>query len=207
MAEHDADRTGSDEEREPRPTEPAAVPEGTKPAGAEGAEQERAVDEDAAWAAIVAGYGEEPPDPPGAKPFKSIEDLALLEDDQRNVTGSGDGPAGDPADKGSGKTPPKPPEKKPLGGRERQLAAPRGDGPAVLERPGQMPERLPRRYVVEVAARHGVLHAHRGEPLQQRRPGRGVRRAGGSDGSSAPRAGPRRSGRRRWRSPGGAGRG
>ncbi len=36
-------------------------------------------DEDAAWAAIVAGYGEEPPDPPGAKPFKSVEDLALLE--------------------------------------------------------------------------------------------------------------------------------
>ncbi|CAM5645933.1 hypothetical protein STENM327S_05988 [Streptomyces tendae] len=35
-------------------------------------------DEDAAWAAIVAGYGEEPPDPPGSKPFKSVEDLALL---------------------------------------------------------------------------------------------------------------------------------
>ncbi|MFI6552158.1 hypothetical protein ACWGBY_26080 [Streptomyces griseus] len=108
MAEHDAERTGSDEEREPRATEPAAVPEGTKPAGDGGAEQERAIDEDAAWAAIVAGYGEEPPDPPGAKPFKSIEDLALLEDDQRNVTGPDDGSAGDPADKGSGKTPPKP---------------------------------------------------------------------------------------------------
>ncbi|MFJ9036278.1 hypothetical protein ACIRF8_06780 [Streptomyces sp. NPDC102406] len=37
------------------------------------------VDEDAVWAQIVAGYGEEPPDPPGAKPFKSVEDLALLE--------------------------------------------------------------------------------------------------------------------------------
>nr|WP_306321382.1 MULTISPECIES: hypothetical protein [unclassified Streptomyces] len=36
-------------------------------------------DEDAAWAAIVAGYGDEPPDPPGTKPFKSVEDLALLE--------------------------------------------------------------------------------------------------------------------------------
>jgi len=36
-------------------------------------------DEDAAWQAIVAGYGEEPPDPPGVKPFKSVEDLALLE--------------------------------------------------------------------------------------------------------------------------------
>lgn len=37
------------------------------------------IDEEAAWAAIVAGYGEEPPDPPGAKPFKSVEDLARLE--------------------------------------------------------------------------------------------------------------------------------
>lgn len=37
------------------------------------------IDEEAAWAAIVAGYGEEPADPPGAKPFKSVEDLALLE--------------------------------------------------------------------------------------------------------------------------------
>ncbi|WP_415950953.1 hypothetical protein [Streptomyces sp. KLOTTS4A1] len=36
------------------------------------------VDEDAAWAAIVAGYGEQPADPPGAKPFKSVEDLAGL---------------------------------------------------------------------------------------------------------------------------------
>ncbi|MFD4027004.1 hypothetical protein ACFWRV_26370 [Streptomyces sp. NPDC058576] len=133
MAEHDAERTGSDEEREPRPTEPAAVPEGTKPAGDEGAEQERAIDEDAAWAAIVSGYGEEPPDPPGAKPFKAIEDLALLEDDQRNVVGPQDGSAGDPADKGSGKTPPKPPEKKPLG--SSVVFAPGVAGPRDYELP------------------------------------------------------------------------
>ncbi|MDG9716207.1 hypothetical protein [Streptomyces sp. DH24] len=56
MAEHDSDR----EDREPD-------------------EKGAPLDEDAAWAAIVAGYGDEPPDPPGAKPFKSIEDLALLE--------------------------------------------------------------------------------------------------------------------------------
>jgi hypothetical protein len=37
------------------------------------------IDEEAAWAAIVAGYGDEPADPPGAKPFKSVEDLAVLE--------------------------------------------------------------------------------------------------------------------------------
>ncbi|MEV0095726.1 hypothetical protein [Streptomyces sp. NPDC050738] len=39
------------------------------------------IDEEAVWAAIVAGYGEEPKDPTGTKPFKSVEDLALLEDD------------------------------------------------------------------------------------------------------------------------------
>ncbi|MEU9606726.1 hypothetical protein [Streptomyces sp. NPDC048057] len=43
------------------------------------ADREQPIDEEAAWAAIVAGYGEEPPDPPGAKPFKSVEDLARLE--------------------------------------------------------------------------------------------------------------------------------
>ncbi|MBT2366512.1 hypothetical protein J7E88_14645 [Streptomyces sp. ISL-10] len=37
------------------------------------------IDEEAAWAAIVAGYGDEPVDPPGAKPFKSVDDLARLE--------------------------------------------------------------------------------------------------------------------------------
>ncbi|WP_149179367.1 hypothetical protein [Streptomyces sp. TRM49041] len=42
--------------------------------------EERRLDEDAAWAAIIAGYGDEPPDPPGAKPFRSVEDLALLEE-------------------------------------------------------------------------------------------------------------------------------
>ncbi|QWB26146.1 MULTISPECIES: hypothetical protein [Streptomyces] len=57
MAEHDSDR----EDREGREPDEQGVP----------------FDEEAAWAAIVAAYGEEPPDPPGAKPFKSIEDLAL----------------------------------------------------------------------------------------------------------------------------------
>ncbi|MFE0445023.1 hypothetical protein [Streptomyces fungicidicus] len=58
MAEHDSDR----EDREDREPEEKGVP----------------FDEAAAWEAIVAGYGDEPPDPPGAKPFKSVEDLALL---------------------------------------------------------------------------------------------------------------------------------
>ncbi|MFF1504918.1 hypothetical protein ACFVZR_34950 [Streptomyces sp. NPDC058316] len=123
MAEHDAERAGGGEEREPLPAEGAALPaEGTTvpdegtgaqdaaaqpvPPDADGSRPaDPSADEDAAWQAIVAGYGEEPPDPPGAKPFRSIEDLALLEDDQSGVL--------DP-DKGIGKKTPRPPEK-PLG--------------------------------------------------------------------------------------------
>ncbi|WP_406493539.1 hypothetical protein OG936_08165 [Streptomyces sp. NBC_00846] len=128
MAEHDAERAGSEEGREPLPAEGTAVPEdgtgtgagtGTGPQdaaaartappggdeGDEGDGSDRSVDEKAAWEAIVAGYGEEPADPPGARPFRSIEDLALPEDDQSGVL--------DP-DKGVGKKSPKPPEK-PLG--------------------------------------------------------------------------------------------
>ncbi|WP_406149817.1 hypothetical protein [Streptomyces sp. NBC_01012] len=110
MAEHDAERAGSDEEREPRPTEGTAVPEGT--------EEARPIDEAAAWEAIVAGYGEEPPDPPGAKPFKSVEDLALLDDGQVNVLDPApESTAGDDTDKGvDGKAPDGPGEKRPLGG-------------------------------------------------------------------------------------------
>jgi hypothetical protein len=54
VAEHDSDR----EDREPD-------------------EKGAPFDEEAAWAAIVAAYGEEPPDPPGTKPYKPVEDLAL----------------------------------------------------------------------------------------------------------------------------------
>ncbi|MEU9368821.1 hypothetical protein AB0D78_00635 [Streptomyces avermitilis] len=87
MAEHDSDR-------EP---EEKGVP----------------IDEEAAWAAIVAGYGDEPPDPPGAKPFKSIEDLALLAPETNDGdAGSGSGAAsgsdpdsGSESDSGSGSDP------------------------------------------------------------------------------------------------------
>ncbi|MFD9908672.1 hypothetical protein [Streptomyces sp. NPDC059063] len=63
-----AEQQDRDESREPD--------ERTAPPGGEPAVP---LDEEAAWRAIVAGYGEEPADPPGAKPFKSVEDLALLE--------------------------------------------------------------------------------------------------------------------------------
>ncbi|MEY9990719.1 hypothetical protein ABIE67_002751 [Streptomyces sp. V4I8] len=72
MAEHDSDRERR-EDRDDREPEEQHVP----------------FDEDAAWAAIVAGYGDEPPDPPGSKPFKSIEDLALLESDTNDGTSGG----------------------------------------------------------------------------------------------------------------------
>jgi hypothetical protein len=132
VAEHDAERAGSEEEREPLPAEGAAVPDdGAGPQdgpaqqaapGADGSRPEPPVDEDAAWRAIIAGYGEEPPDPPGAKPFRSIEDLALLEDDQ---------PVLDP-DKGIGTKSAKPPEK-PLG--SSVVFAPGVTGPRDYEPP------------------------------------------------------------------------
>jgi hypothetical protein len=72
VAEHDSDREDR-EEREDREPDEQNVP----------------FDEEAAWAAIVAGYGEEPSDPPGAKPFKSVEDLALLESDTNDTNDGG----------------------------------------------------------------------------------------------------------------------
>ncbi|WP_395573650.1 hypothetical protein [Streptomyces sp. BK79] len=80
MAEHDSDREDREEREErdlEREREHREGPERAEDRGPE--EQAVSLDEDAAWAAIVAGYGDEPPDPPGAKPFKSVEDLALLE--------------------------------------------------------------------------------------------------------------------------------
>ncbi|MFE5035241.1 hypothetical protein [Streptomyces sp. NPDC056683] len=71
MAEHDSDRG----DREPDET---GVP----------------FDEEAAWAAIVAGYGDEPPDPPGAAPFKPVKDLALPTMDDEDETEAEAEPAG-----------------------------------------------------------------------------------------------------------------
>ncbi|WP_330330011.1 hypothetical protein OHS33_09890 [Streptomyces sp. NBC_00536] len=57
------------------------------------------LDEEAAWAAIVAGYGQEPADPPGARPFRPIENLMLPEEDvqpEPGVPPEKAGPAGPP---------------------------------------------------------------------------------------------------------------
>ncbi|MGC9496760.1 hypothetical protein [Streptomyces sp. WG7] len=91
MAEHDSDREDREErdlerEREHREGRERAADRGPE-------EQGVPLDEDAAWAAIVAGYGDEPPDPPGAKPFKSVEDLALLEPETNDDEPEADRPA------------------------------------------------------------------------------------------------------------------
>ncbi|MGW9602854.1 hypothetical protein ACWHBW_20215 [Streptomyces albidoflavus] len=68
-------------------------------------EQKPPLDEKAAWEAIVAGYGEEPADPPGARPFKSVEEMADLDRELPSLTT-------DPA----GGTDTLEPERPPLGG-------------------------------------------------------------------------------------------
>ncbi|MFF5788093.1 hypothetical protein ACFY8P_24420 [Streptomyces sp. NPDC012693] len=62
----------------------------------DGGEREpQPIDEEAAWAAIVAGYGEEPVDPPGAKPFRTIETLSLPEpEDEEPDASDAPGPSG-----------------------------------------------------------------------------------------------------------------
>lgn len=112
MAEHDSDREDRENRDERDGLEGQEGREGRE--GRESQEQNVPFDEDAAWAAIVAGYGEEPPDPPGAKPFKSIENLALLE-----VGTNDEAPAAD-----AGTEPGKEPEKEP--GEEKKPAKPLG---------------------------------------------------------------------------------
>jgi hypothetical protein len=87
-------------------------------------------DEKAAWEAIVASYGEEPPDPPGVRPFRPVEDLALPDEDVRpdgpgvlGRPGGAEGPgapgtalAGAEAGAEPGPEPEPEPEVRPLGG-------------------------------------------------------------------------------------------
>lgn len=108
MAEHDSER--EPEEKGAPLGERQGDSRGSGGSGAgsgdsPGEEQQHVpFDEDAAWRAIVAGFGEEPPDPPGAKPFRSVEDLALLEAEPDD---SSDKPSAGPADSG-GPAAPKP---------------------------------------------------------------------------------------------------
>ncbi|MBT2440461.1 hypothetical protein J7E93_10125 [Streptomyces sp. ISL-36] len=61
----------------------------------DGEREPQPIDEEAAWAAIVAGYGEEPADPsPGGERVRPVEDLALPEppeeDDDGDEPAAGD---------------------------------------------------------------------------------------------------------------------
>ncbi|MET7987628.1 MULTISPECIES: hypothetical protein [unclassified Streptomyces] len=122
MAEHDADRGDSEEKGVPvgEPLDGARgeelgdaraesagdlIGESLGDARGESADDEQSVpfDEDAVWKSIVAGYGAEPPDPPGSRPFRSIEDLALPEPGPDTGSGTGGGGAestGDGTDEG-----------------------------------------------------------------------------------------------------------
>ncbi|MFF5358811.1 hypothetical protein ACFY4I_05305 [Streptomyces scabiei] len=112
MAEHDSERE-PEEKGAPLGASPGDTPgsssggsagasSGESPGGSAGEdrpageEQHVPFDEDAAWRAIVAGFGTEPPDPPGAKPFRSVEDLALLEAEPEEAEDPSPG-AGGPA--------------------------------------------------------------------------------------------------------------
>ncbi|MFI8966674.1 hypothetical protein ACIGO8_31715 [Streptomyces sp. NPDC053493] len=89
----------------------------------DGEREPQPIDEEAAWAAIVAGYGEEPADPPGARPFRPVEDLKLPEPpDEEDGAATDDGPGeGGPAssvdepEKPNKFRKPEPPEKPALG--------------------------------------------------------------------------------------------
>lgn len=148
MAEHDSDR----EDRENRDERDG--PDARE--GHEPEEQSVPFDEAAAWAAIVAGYGEEPPDPPGARPFRSIEDLALPEpadDGQASGGDSGGKPGRAPVETAGGK-PGEEPGEEPAGkpdekaggkpGEEKKPAAPLGSSisfaPGVGPRDYTVPE-------------------------------------------------------------------
>ncbi|MFG2112461.1 hypothetical protein ACGFRB_07455 [Streptomyces sp. NPDC048718] len=71
----------------------------------DGEREPQPIDEEAAWAAIVAGYGEEPADPPGARPFRRVEDLALPDLPGDEGTAGGKGASGSKGNKGSTGTP------------------------------------------------------------------------------------------------------
>ncbi|MET9952681.1 hypothetical protein ABZ135_14185 [Streptomyces sp. NPDC006339] len=70
----------------------------------DGEREPQPIDEEAAWAAIVAGYGEEPADPPGARPFRPVENLALpdMPEDAEPADGDHRRAAGGAARTGSG---------------------------------------------------------------------------------------------------------
>jgi hypothetical protein len=83
------------------------------------------LDEEAAWAAIVAAYGDEPADPPGVQPFTPTRDMARLEeefDERRTASGEGQD-KGDKFDSSAPK-PPAPDDEAPASGDQAPTAPP-----------------------------------------------------------------------------------
>ncbi|MGW2780969.1 hypothetical protein ACWC3X_06910 [Streptomyces populi] len=147
MAEHDADRGDFEEKGVPvgEPldgtrgegpgdalTESAGDPRGESLGDARGESADEGqnvpFDEEAAWKSIVEGYGEEPPDPPGSRPFRSVEDLALPEPGTDTGPGTGGGSAGD-----DGGPPWSGGPSRPKAGGEAETSGEGEDGPAGSE--------------------------------------------------------------------------
>ncbi|MFE1913194.1 hypothetical protein [Streptomyces anandii] len=126
MAEHDSDRErregqegresrepaeslgslGSGADAGPDPDAQSKAPEGSgaalpeppeRPSTGSAPQEGVPFDEEAAWAAIVAGYGEEPPDPPGTRPYRPVEDLKLPDFPLGPDTAPDTAPGGDAA--------------------------------------------------------------------------------------------------------------
>ncbi|MFI1163866.1 hypothetical protein ACH4UM_09650 [Streptomyces sp. NPDC020801] len=147
MAEHDSDREERENRGDREPVGPVEPVESVGPAGSAGAP----LDEEAAWAAIVAGYGKEPPDPPGAKPYRPVEDLKLPDidaDDTNEATGTNPttgttAPTGTGGTDGTGGTPEQqmPGEERPAEDRpkEGRPAAARPLGGSISFAPGVGP--------------------------------------------------------------------
>lgn len=133
MAEHDS-------EREPEEKGvPLGEPRGDSADKPSGEERHVPFDEDAAWQAIVAGYGEEPPDPPGVRPFRSVEDLALPESEAGDE--SPERPVGKPREKPADKPTDKPSDEqsdKPSGKLSEEIgpSVPRPLGSSIAFTPG-----------------------------------------------------------------------
>ncbi|NML49577.1 hypothetical protein HHL19_04345 [Streptomyces sp. R302] len=95
----------------------------------DGGEREpQPIDEEAAWAAIVAGYGEEPADPPGTRPFRPIENLRLPEPEELDAREAREASA-------AGADVPKPDKTR----REPPAVEPEDDGGDTGDGPGEGP--------------------------------------------------------------------
>ncbi|GHJ93553.1 MULTISPECIES: hypothetical protein [Streptomyces] len=117
----------------------------------DGGEREpQPIDEEAAWAAIVAGYGEEPVDPPGARPYRPIENLRLPEPEELEAREARAASGADVPKPDKTKREPAPAEPEPEAGDDDGPGGP-GDarpvlGSSITFAPGVRPSGGPRDY-------------------------------------------------------------